>query len=73
MEDSAKHELNRLKFDFGEKRGTNTTICLTNDVIQYCNKRGSTVYTCALDAEMAFDGIPHSTLLQKAVNVIPDK
>ncbi len=56
-----------------KKMETNTAICLVNDVIQYCNKQGSTVYTCALDAEMAFDGIPHSLLLQKAVNVIPDK
>ncbi len=58
-----------------EKRGTklNTAICLANDVIQYCNKQVSSVYTCALDAEMAFDGIIQSILLQKAVNVIPDK
>ncbi len=73
LEDSSKHEFNRLQFGFVEKRGTNIAIYLANDVIQYCNKRGSTVYTCALDAVMAFDGIPHSVLLQKAVNVIPDK
>ncbi len=31
------------------------------------------LHTCELDAEMVFDGIPHSILLQKAINVIPDK
>ncbi len=72
LEDNSKHEFIRLQFGFVEKRGTNTAICLVNDVIQYCNKWGSTVYTCALDAEMAFDGVPHIILLQKAVNVIPD-
>ncbi len=39
LEDSSKHEFNRLQFGFVEKRGNNTAICLANDVIQYCNKR----------------------------------
>jgi hypothetical protein len=47
-------------------------ISLASDVIKYFNTRGSTVYACTLDAEMAFDGIPHSVLLYKAINVIPD-
>jgi hypothetical protein len=72
LEDSSPHDFNTLQFGFVEKRGTNTAICLANDVIQFCNRRGSAVYTCALDAEMAFDGIPHSILLYKSMNVIPD-
>ena len=32
---------------------------------------GSPVYVCALDAEGAFDGIPHSIMFHKAVNVVP--
>ena len=55
-----------------ENRGTNTAIALAHDVINFCDVRGSTVFTCALDAEMAFDGIPHSVLLKKAIGVIPD-
>ena len=45
---------------------------MANDIINYCNANGSAIYTCALDAEMAFDGIPHSILLMKVINVIPD-
>ena len=36
---------------------------LANGVISYCTKRGSTVYACSLDAEGAFDAVPHSILL----------
>ena len=45
---------------------------LANDVISYCTKRGSTVYACSLDAEGAFDAVPHSILFYKAMDVIPD-
>ena len=33
--------------------------------------RGSAVYTCSLDAEGAFDAIPHSILFYKAAAVLP--
>ena len=33
---------------------------------------GSPVYICSLDAEMAFDGIPHDVLILKAMNVLSD-
>jgi hypothetical protein len=36
------------------------------------NSRGSQVYGCTLDAEKAFDGVPHSILLYKSLNVMPD-
>ena len=45
---------------------------LTHDVIEYMNSRGSPVYACSLDAEGAFDGIPHPVLFKKALGVIPD-
>ena len=41
-------------------------------MFSYCTKRGSPVYTCSLDAEGAFDAVPHSVLFKKALNVIPD-
>ncbi len=72
LDDSAGHTFDELQFGFIEQRGTNTSICMANDIINYCNANGSAVYTCVLDAEMAFDGIPHSILLMKAINVIPD-
>ena len=40
--------------------------------MSYCVKRGSPVYTCSLDAEGAFDAIPHDILFRKAMNVISD-
>ncbi len=73
LEDSSEHDFNMLQFGFVSKRGTNTAISLANDVIQYINKRGSPVYTCMLDAEMAFDGIPHGRLMHKAINIIHDR
>ena len=56
------HEFNDLKFGFLAGRGTNMATSLANDVIQYCTKRGSPVYTCSLDAEGAFDAVPHAIL-----------
>ena len=34
-------------------------ISLAHDIMAYFNDRGSAVYTCSLDAEGAFDAIPH--------------
>ena len=34
-------------------------ISLAHDVMAYFNDRGSAVYTCSLDADGAFDAIPH--------------
>ena len=53
-------------------RGTEIATALVNDVISYANVRGSTVYTCSLDAEGAFDAIPHCVLFKKASEVLPD-
>ena len=61
-----------LQFGFVEGRNTNMAICVSRDVINYFNNRGSAVYSCTLDAEQAFDGIPHFVLLQKAIDIIPD-
>ena len=61
-----------LQFGFVEQRNTNMAICISRDVIEHFNRRGSAVYTCTLDAEMAFDGIPHCVLLQRAIGIIPD-
>ena len=46
-------------------------VAVTADVIDYCVSKGSPVYVCALDAEGAFDGIPHSIMFEKAIDVIP--
>ena len=45
---------------------------LTHDVSAFCVASGSPVYFCSLDAEGAFDCIPHHVLFNKATNIIPD-
>ena len=43
-----------------------------NDVKLFCNSKNSAVYSCSLDAEGAFDAIPHSVLFAKASTALPD-
>jgi len=69
---SGYHEFGDLQFGFVAGRSTNMATSLANDIIKYSTKRGSPVYTCSLDAEVAFDAVPHAILFQKAINVIPD-
>ena len=38
----------------------------------YANKVGSTLFYCSLDAEGAFDFLPHCVILQKSINIISD-
>ena len=45
---------------------------LTHDVINYFVSHGSPVYACSLDAEGAFDALPHPVIFYKAIDVIPD-
>ena len=44
---------------------------LINDVTSYFNHKGSPLFVCSLDADGAFDGIPHPILLKKT-DIIPD-
>ena len=71
LEESNTHELHDLQFRFIPGRGTEIATALLNDVTTYCNTRGSAVYTCSLDAEGAFDAIPHSIIFYKAAAVFP--
>ena len=47
------------------------TYDLLHDVIDYITTRGSLLYSCSLDAEGAFDAIPHCILFDKAHSVLP--
>ena len=42
---------------------------LTHDIIDYCMNNKYPVYVWALDAEAAFDGIPHAIMFSKAIDV----
>ena len=59
-----------LEESFG--RGTEIATALMNDVKLFCNSKNSAVYSCSLDAEGAFDAIPHSVLFAKASTALPD-
>ena len=67
------HEFSDCQFGFVPGRGTNMAIALAHDVITHNTEKGATIYTCSLDAEGAFDAVPHSVLLDKARTVIPDE
>ena len=66
-----EHEFHDLQFGFISSRGTSMAGALTHDVIDYCINNDSPVYACALDAEAAFDGIPHDIMFDKALGIIP--
>ena len=70
---ASNFRFNDFQFGFIEGRGTSTAISLSHDVAAYCNSKGSSVFLCGLDAEGAFDGIPHPILFNKAMNVVPDE
>ena len=72
LEESAGHEMDPAQFGFVPHRGTNTAMALAHDVSAYCQARGSATFMCSLDAEGAFDAIPHSVLFLKAADTLPD-
>ncbi len=72
LDKCGEYEFHDLHFGFVPGRGTKMAAALTHDVISYCNTMGYAVYTCSLDAEAAFDGIPHSVMLSKLIKVLHD-
>ena len=63
---------NQLMFGFIPSRGTTMAAALAHDVVTYMNYNGSAVFLCSLDAQGAFDYIPHASLFYKCMNIIPD-
>ena len=66
------HTPHPAQFGFVDGRGTDMAISLAHDVMAYFNDRGSAVYTCSLDAEGAFDAIPHVVIFGKLDGIMPD-
>ena len=60
------------QFGFISGRGTSQAISLAHDVSAYCSYWGTPVFMCGLDAQGAFDEIPHPILFQKALSALPD-
>ena len=73
LEECSSHEFSDLQFGFVKGRGTEMATALLHDVhvIDYSTTRGSVVYYCSLDAECAFDAIPHCILFNQAQSVLP--
>ena len=59
-------KFNAFQLGFVSGRGTNTAIALAHDTASYFNFKGSPLFMCALDAEGAFDDIPHPILFTKS-------
>ena len=66
LDSSSDHGISYLQFGSVSGKGTDMATSLANDVFSYCTKRRSPVYTCSLDAEGAFDAVPHSVLFKKS-------
>ncbi len=65
-------EFHDLQVGFISGRGTTMAAALAHDVFDYCVNRGSPVFVCSLDAEGAFDGIPHAVPFDKVMGIIPN-
>ena len=72
IEESSGYIFSDSQFGFIAGRGTEIATALVNDVKLYCNSKNSAVYSCSLDAEGAFDAIPHSVVFAKASTALPD-
>ena len=54
--------------DLKKHSGCANALYTVQQVVNYYNERGSTIYMAALDACKAFDRINHSTLISKLVS-----
>ena len=64
---------NEHQYGFISNRGTNMATAVAHDVSAYCAASGSPTFLCSLDAEGAFDNLPHSIMFKRAMNAIPDR
>ena len=67
LEEFSNHDFSDLQFRFIKGRGTEIATALLHDVIDYSTTSGSVVYSSSLDAEGAFDAIPHCILFAHSV------
>ena len=72
LSECSDHDADANQYGFVAHRGTATAIALAHDVCVYCQSEGSQTYLCSLDAEGAFDALPHPIIFLKAANVMPD-
>ena len=73
VDECSGFEFSPFQFGFIKGRGTSSAIALAHDVSSYCVSKGSSVFMCRLDAEGAFDSIPHPVLFKKAMGILSEK
>ena len=68
------HVFSENRFGFIPNRSTMMAAALAHDVATYSVASGSTLFFCSLEAQGAFDTLPHPIIFQKAgAGVILDK
>jgi hypothetical protein len=72
LDECSKHSFSEYQFGFVPHRNTSMAASVANDVSELFNSQGSTVFLCSLDAEGAFDALPHSVLFDCVSKVLPD-
>jgi len=72
LSELSSHTFNSLQFGFIQRRGTAMATTLAHDLIKHTNSKGSTIFACSLDAQGAFDHIPHDQLFRKCIGVLSD-
>ena len=70
--DESNMNFSRAQFGFVQGRNTNMAIALAQDIGTFCVNNGTPVYFCSLDVEGAYDALPHSVILKKVMNAVPD-
>ena len=72
MDICSSYEFSSSQYGFIPGRGGGQAIALAHDLGAFAVASGSTMFYCSLDAQGAFDFLPHTVLLNKAIDVLPD-
>ena len=64
--------INKAQFGYVKGCDTNMATTLAHDIGSYCVSNGTTVFYCSLDAQGAYDFLPHAVILKKAMDKVPD-
>ena len=72
MDRCKDHALSDAQFGFVQGRGTDMVTAVAHDVGAYCVAKGSSTFYARLDAEGAFDLLPHCVILEKCADVLPN-
>ena len=71
--DQSNSTCDDAQFGFDSGKSSAMAAAVAHDIGIYCLERGSPLYYCNLDAESAFDALPHNVILLKTMDVIPDR